>query len=169
MTDTKAAPRTYTKTAFDPEKHGYGKHEFHHIDPDTINVNDFARTFNGDENHFGDVRQYNSAYNEKHPENDVDLDCFGRVGTIFATEAVGFEGMWHVTNMPTVRAPHVFTRAVKIDAAEDDPEGREEIEISTRDLGCIANDANEYEQVITKLIKKGSVTREQRIKLTKKK
>lgn len=168
MNDVKTEQRTYTKTAFDPEKHGYGKHEFHFIDPETINVNDFARTFNGEENHFGDVRQYNSAYNEKHAENNVDLDWLGRVGTIFTTEAEGFEGMWYVTNMPTVRAPHVFTRCVKINEETDNPEGGEEIEISARDLGCIANDANNYEQVITRLIKKGSVTREQRIKLTKK-
>lgn len=166
---SEAKPQSYEKKAWDSDKMGYGKHEFHHIDPDTINVNDFARTFNGDENHFGDVRQYNSAYNEKHPDNDVDLDWLGRVGTIFTTEAEGFEGMWYVTNMPTVRAPHVYTRCVKIEAEEDDPEGRDEVEISTRDLGCIANDENLYEQVVTKLVKKGSVTREQRIKLTKKK
>lgn len=158
----------YDRKPWDAEKHGYGKHEFHHIDPDTINVNEFARSFNGDEKHFGDVRQYNSAYNEKHPDNNVDLDWLGRVGTIFTTEAKGFEGMWHVTNMPTVRAPHVYCRAVKVKDEKDDTEGKKEVEIPTRSLGCIADDDNLYEQVVTKLVRKGSVTRQQRIKLTKK-
>lgn len=156
------------RKAWDAESMGYGNHEFHEIDPSTININDFARTMNGDETHFGDVRQYNSAYNEKHPENNVDLDWLGRVGTIFSTEAKGYEGIWHVTNMPTVRAPHVFCRCVKVENEETDPEGLEEVEISTRDLGCIADDDNMYLQVVTTLIQKGSVTRKQRIRLTQK-
>lgn len=163
-----AEPEKHERKAWDADTMGYGKHEYHLIDPETINVNEFARSMNGEEKHFGDVRQYNSAYNEKHPENDVDLDWLGRVGTIFTTKAKGIEGTWFVTNMPVVRAPSVFARCVRIENEDDDPTGREEVEINTRDLGCIVNDENLYEQIVTKLVKKGSVTRKQRIKLTKK-
>lgn len=154
--------------AWDPDKMGYGKHDFHHIDPETINVNDFARNLRGEEQHFGDVRQYNSAYNEKHPENNLDLDWLGRVGTIFETEAPGFEGMWHVTNMPVVNSPLIYCRAVKISTQDEDPEGKQEVQIPCVELGSVVDEENLYKQVKSVLIKKGAVDRTQRVRLTKK-
>lgn len=153
---------------WDPNTMGYGKHDFRHIDPSTINPSDFARNLRGEEQHFGDVRQYNSAYNEKHPENDLDLDWLGRVGTVFETEAEGYEGFWHVTNMPTVQAPDVFCRAVKVTDPEEDPEGREEQKIPCVALGVTADIDNKYRQVKSRLMKKGAVDRTQRVRLTKK-
>jgi len=93
------------KTAFDPEKHGYGKHKYFTIDPDTINPEDYARSMRGEETHFGDVREYNSAENEKHPDNNVTLDDLSRIGTVIETEAKGFEGDWEVVALPEVHAP----------------------------------------------------------------
>jgi len=159
----------HERKAWDADTMGYDKHTYHHIDPSTINVLDFATSLRGEESHFGDVRQYNSAYNEKHPENNIDLDWLGREGTIFSTEAKGYEGMWKVVNVPTVRSGSVYCRAMKIESQEDTSEGKEVKEISCMELGCTANEENLYEMVVTKLVKKGSVTRDQRIKLTQKK
>jgi hypothetical protein len=152
---------------WDPETMGFNKHDYRSIDPDTVNPDDYAKNLRGEEQQFGDVRQYNSAYNQKHPENDLDLDWLGRVGTVFTTEASGFEGIWHVTNMPVVRAPQVYCRAVKVDTPESPPSG-EEVMISCTDLGIVADTDNLYPQVSSKLLKRGSVTREQRVRLTKK-
>lgn len=155
------------KKAWDSEKMGFDKHDYHHIDPSTINVDEFARSLRGEETHFGDIRQYNSGYNEKHEENDLDLDWLSRVGTVFTTEAKGYEGLWKVSNMPIVHAPHIYCRAVKVEDAKDSIEGKEEVEISCTSLGCSVNPENLYEQVRSKLVKKGSVAREQRERLTK--
>lgn len=151
---------------WDPSRMGYGRHEYHHIDPSTINVDEFARNLRGEEQHFGDVRQYNSAYNEKHPENDLDLDWLGRTGTVFETEAPGWEGIWHVTNMPVVRTPIVLCRAVRVPTADAEPEG-EEKEIPCVDLGSAVDTDNKFRPVRSRLLKKGSVDRKQRLRLTK--
>jgi hypothetical protein len=156
------------RRAWDPDNMGFNKHSYRHIDPETINVEDFATNLRGEEQHFGDVRQYNSAYNEKHPENDVDLDDLHRVGSVFETEATGFEGIWHVTNLPIVRSPEVFCRAVKLNKPEDLPEGKEEVTIPCVELGCSVNRDNLFVLVRTKLLKRGNVSRTQRVKLTKK-
>jgi len=153
---------------WDPATMGFNKHDYRSIDPDTINPNDYARNLRGEEQQFGDVRQYNSAYNEKIEGNDLDLDWLGRVGTVFETQASGFEGIWHVTNMPVVRAPQVYCRAVKVDTPDSPPGDGEEVMISCIDLGIVANTDNKYEQVLSKILKRGSVTREQRVRLTKK-
>lgn len=155
--------------AWDADSFGYDNTDFHHIDPDTVNMADFARQLEGEELFFGDVRQYNSGYNDKHPENNVDLDWLGRVGTVFSTNAPGFEGIWHVSNLPAVRAPIVFCRAVKLENADDSPEGLEEIEISCAALGCAVNEDNLYEQIETKIVKRGRVDKKQRARLTKRK
>lgn len=156
------------RKAWDPENHGYGKHDFQHIDPDTINVDEAARSLRDEEQHFGDVRQYNSAYNEKHPENNLDLDWLGRVNTIFETDAPDYAGIWIVTNQPTVKAPVVYARCVKLESEDDDPEGKDEVVISCVALGSQVNEENEFLQVRSKILKKGSVNRKQRMRLTKK-
>lgn len=159
---------TEGKKAWDADTMGYGKHAFHHIDPDTINVNDFAQNLRGEEQHFGDVRQYNTAYNEMHPEHTLGIDWLGRVGTIFETNAEGFEGIWCVTNMPIVNSPSIFCRVVKLENVDEDPEGKTEVTIPCVKLGCVVNEENLYEQVRSVILKKGDVSRTQRLKLTKK-
>jgi hypothetical protein len=144
---------------------GFGKHDFHHIDPSTINVEDYAQNLRGEEQHFGEVRQYNSAFNEKHPENDTDLDWLGRLGTAFETDAEGHAGTWTVTNMPVVKNPTVFCRATR--TVDGNLEGPEQV-ISCVDLGCAVDNTNQFKQVRTKLLQKGKVDRTQRERLTKK-
>jgi len=156
------------RTNWDPETMGHGKHTYRHINPETINPEDYARNLRGEEQHFGDIREYNAGYNEKHPENDLDLDWLGRTGTIFETEAEGFAGLWHVTNMPAVKAPDVFCRAVKISNPDEPPEGKEEVTIPCVALGVAVGQDNKYLQVKSRLLKKGAVDKAQRIKLTKK-
>lgn len=154
---------------WDPNKMGFGKHDFRSIDPSTINPEDFARRLHGEETAFGDVRQYNSAYNEKHPLNDVDLDWLSRIGTEFETDAPGLEGVWRVSNLPVVHTPTVYIRCTRF--VEDGPlsANEEEREVSAVDLGCQQGADNLFKQIKTKLMGKGHVTREQRERLTKKK
>lgn len=146
------------RKAWDPDNHGYGKHDYQHIDPDTINAADFAKSLRGEEQHFGDVRQYNSGYNEKSPENRLDLDWLSRVGTIFTTQAPGFEGLWYVTNMPVVRSPNTFIRAVKVETKDSEPEGGE-VELSCVAMGVVVNEKNLYEQVAGEIVAKGGARR----------
>ena len=155
------------KKAWNPDTMGYGKHEYHHIDKDTVNPEDYAVSLRGEEKHFGAVRQYNSAYNEKHEENDCDLDWLGRLGTVFETNAEGYEGIWHITNMPVVKTPIVFCRAVKVGSKDEEPgEDGEEVTLSCVELGCAVGADNLYLQVRTKLLKRGAVDRKQRLRLT---
>jgi len=155
------------KVAFDPETMGYGKHDYRTIDPSTVNPEDYATNMRGEEEHLGDVREYNSAYNEKHPENDTELDWLGRVGTIFETAAAGLEGIWMVVQMPVVRAPEIWARCARINEDNEPIEGSQ-AELSTTALGCTVDEKNEFKQIRTKLIKKGQVNRTQRERLTKK-
>jgi len=157
---------TEVKKAWDADTMGFGKHSFHHIDPATINPADYAKNLHGEEQNFGDVRQYNSADNEKHPECTLDLDWVSRVGTIFKTEAAGYEGIWHVTNVPTIKEGVICCRATKVAAVEEEPTG-EEMSIPTVELGICQGVNNLFKQVKSETLKRGSVTRTQRIKLTK--
>jgi len=147
----------------DRSKEGYGKHAYNEIDPDTINPADYARTFGGEEEFFGDVREYNSAYNEKHPENNVQLDWLCRVGTSFSTEAKGFNGEWRVVDVPIVLEGKIF-----IVCADDEilEQGGDYIRISAVDLGLVVDEKNYFLQVKTVLIEKGKVSKDTRKKLT---
>jgi hypothetical protein len=165
-----AAKNEQHKTAWDADTMGFGKHSFHFIDPDTINPEDYARKLEGEEQHFGDVRQYNSAFNEKHPENDVSLDDLSRIGTIISVPSDHpLEGDWVVTNMPAVKAGTVYCRAKRRTEDDSIPDGvyGEETEIPAHELGCAVDEKNEFPQVPTKLVQRGKVTREQRERLTK--
>lgn len=155
------------RIAWDPNTMGFGKHDYRSIDPDTVNPDDYARNLRGEEEHFGDVREYNSAENEKHPENDTDLDNLGRVGTVFETEVEEFQGTWMVVQMPVVKAPGVWARCARVDEDGEPVEGTQ-TEISTVELGCTVDERNYFKQVKTKLLKKGKVDKSQRERLTKK-
>ena len=96
------------RTAWDGDNMGYGKHSFQHVDPDAINPEEYAQSMRGEVQHLGDVREYNSAFNEKHPDNDMRLEDVARIGTVFKTDAPGFEGTWIISLMPSVRAPLTF-------------------------------------------------------------
>lgn len=151
------------RRAWDADSMGFGKHSYRHVDPATVNPADFAKNLRGEEENFGDVRQYNSAYNEKHPENDVDLDWVTRIGTVIETDAEGWEGLWYISNLPVVKAPEIFCRAVKVESAKDEPsEDSKEVVIPTYDLGCSVGPDNMFKQVKTKLVKRGAVDRTQR-------
>lgn len=141
---------------------GYGKHAYRHIDPETINPADYARAFRGEEKHFGDVREYNTASNLKHEETTLDLYDLGLLRTKFSTEAKGFEGEWVVVDFPKVVAPNIWTR---VQREVDGELSGETVEISIVDLGVGSNAVNLFEQVITKLIKRGAIDREQRMRL----
>lgn len=158
------------KKAWDPETMGYGKHEYRHIDPETINVEEWARDLRGEQQHHGDVREYNCAANEKHPENDAGLDWLSRPGTIFETDAPGYEGTWQVSNQPIVKSPVTYCRAKKAQLTTwqtQDDWGPEQT-ISCIDLGCATDENNLFKQVRTKLIRKAEVNKHSREKLTKK-
>lgn len=150
--------------AWDPDKMGFGKHDYHSIDPDEINPDDYARNLRGDEAHFGDIRQYNSAENEKHPENTIELDMLGRPDTIFYTEAKGYEGNWIITRMPVVRSPITYCRASRC-TEEGEVQGEETL-ISCVDLGCAVDETNNFHQVLTRLVRKAKVNKATRKKLT---
>jgi hypothetical protein len=150
------------RAAWDPSTSGYGKHDYRHIDPETINPSDYARDLRGEEAHFGDVREYNSADNQKHPENSTTLDDLSRIGTVIETEADGFAGSWTVVQLPTVRAPKTFARLQR----SDKPEG-EVTEIDTADLGVTVTKENTFNQVKTTTTKRGKVDRTQRERLTR--
>lgn len=153
------------RKAWDATTMGFGKHKYQSIDPDTINPEDYAVSLRGEEKQFGDVRQYNSAFNEKHPENDTNLDWLARTETEFETDAEGYQGHWRVTNMPVVRRPEVYSRVTRVD-----PEGNlvgEETEIPCSLLGVAVDRNNLFAQIRTKMITKGKVDREQRLRLTK--
>lgn len=162
---------TEHKKAWDPDTMGYGKHDYRHIDPDTVNVSDYALDLRGDVAHLGDVREYNSADNQKHPENDTSLDWLGRPGTVFETNAEGIEGVWIVSAMPVVRSPNTFCRARRIASFTEHEEildsGSGEERISCVELGCAVDRTNMFKQVRTKLLRKAKVGKTQRERLTK--
>lgn len=159
-----AAKNEQHKTAWDAETMGFGKHQFHFIDPETVNPEDYARKLEGEEQHFGEIRQYNSAFNAKHPETNVDLDWLSRIGTVFETDAEFFAGTWVVTGMPVVKAPTTFCR-VKAYVGEE-PMGPE-VSIPCAALGCAVDEQNYFAQVKTRLVQRGKVDRDQRARLTR--
>lgn len=148
------------------ETMGHGKHDYRHIDPATINVEDYAKDLRGEEEHFGDIREYNSAFNQKHPGNNTTLDDLARVGTTIETDALMFEGTWMVVQMPVVVAPATYARLARIGENGEPIEGTQE-QISCIDLGCAVDETNNFKQVETKLLHRGKVGREQRERLTK--
>lgn len=155
-------PKT-KRAAWEPNPNfGYGNHEYRHIDPATINLNDYARSLRGEEKHYGDVREYNTASNVKHPDTNLDLYDLGLLRTKFSTEAPGFEGEWVVVDFPKVVAPNIWTR---VQREVDGELSGETVEISIVTLGVGVNDVNLYEQVVSKLIKRGATDREQRMRL----
>jgi len=145
---------------------GYGKHDYQKIDPDTINPEDYAQDMRGDEEHYGDVREYNSAANQKHPENNVTLDWLSRVGTVFETEAPEYLGRWMVVNMSVIRAPQIWARCQQVD--EDNNPISDEVKLlNTTDLGCsVEDDSNSFKQVRTIMIKKAKVDKNTMAALT---
>jgi len=148
--------------------YGHGKHDYRAIDPSTINVDDYATSLRGEEEHFGDVREYNSAFNAKHPENDTTLDALGRIGTILETEAPGLEGKWIVSDMPVVRAPITYARLSRIEGENNDVVAGSEQVISCVDLGCAVDPENYFPQVRTKVLVKVRAGKDGRNRLTKK-
>ena len=151
---------TAARAAWDPENQGYGKHDYRHIDLEQVNVADWAQDMRGEQQHHGDVREINTAFNHVSEENELSLDLLSRVGTVFNTEAEGWEGLWKVTRLPSVRSPDVFCRATRIDESKgpSGPEGSlvgEEEEIPMVELGCAVGLDNMFKAVCNKLVKKG--------------
>jgi len=151
------------RKAWDPETMGYGKHSYTIVDPDSINVEDFAIDMRGDEQHRGDVREENTAYNERQEGNTITLDLLSKIGTVFRTEAPGIEGTYMVAAMPVVRSPEVFCRVKRailddIDAEEAmESEAFEEefIELSCVELGCAVDVGNKFRQIKGEILAKG--------------
>lgn len=154
-----------SRKAWDADTQGYGKHDYQAIDPAAVNPEDYAHNLRGEQQHFGDVREYNSALNKKHPETDMNLEDVARMGTIFETSAEGSEGQWMIVEMPRVSSPHSYARVSRVDENKE-PTG-ETTEIRTDLLGLAVNRENLFEQVKTVIVHKGQVGREQRERLTK--
>jgi len=148
------------RKAWDADTMGYGKHSYRHLDPDTINVEDFARDLRGEQQHTGDVREENTAYNEQSKENSISLDMLSKIGTVFRTFAEGWEGAWIVTGMPVVRSPAVYCRvrrAVKVEGIwqEEAANASAEEQLSCVELGCAVDVGNKFRQVRGEILVKG--------------
>lgn len=154
-----------TYTPFDPDTMGFGKHEYHEIDPATINAEDYARSFRGEEAQFGDIREYNAALNSKDDDNNVSLDWLSRLGTVFTTDAPEYAGEWIVVRMAKVVQPKIWARCCRV--KDGVPDG-DEVELDAVKLGCVADiDTNEYLHVKTKMVKKAKVDKNTMAALTK--
>jgi hypothetical protein len=145
---------------------GFNKHSYQKIDPATINPDDYAQNMRGEQQHLGDVREYNSAHNERNPETDVRLEDMARPGTVFYTDLEGYEGHWMVAKMPRIRSPKSWAVVQKADA-EGNVLDEDLVELRTDDLGLAVDDENLFKQTLTKITKKGQIGREQREMLTK--
>jgi len=150
------------RKAWDADKMGYGKHTYTHVDPDAINVEDFAVDMRGEQQHRGDVREENTAYNEREADNSVTLDLLSKIGTIFSTEALGLEGMYEVVMMPVVRSPEVFCRVLPVQHQKRQDQKAQYlatsevvIEMSCVDLGCAVDSDNKFKQVKGQILHKG--------------
>lgn len=148
---------------------GYGKHEYRQIDPSTVNPEDYARGLRGEESYYGDVREYNTAGNSKHPETNVDLYDCGLIGTkIEVFGDIPWAGKWIMTNIPAVSAPTVYLRAARWVGVEGTLS--EEVKahipnqqmIPLHEVGLSVGDDNLYKQIKVVLIKRGLIDREQR-------
>jgi len=159
-------PQVKKHTAWDPNS-GFGNHKYRKIDPSTVNPEDYAHTMKGDEKFYGDIREYNTGANEKHPETNVDLYDAGLIGTVFETDSPGYEGIWKVVGLFTVHAPKVWIKCARVAlvtrAGVDGWEEQESMkEIAAEDLGLVVDDTNHFKQVQTKLLHRGIIDREQR-------
>jgi hypothetical protein len=135
------------------------------VDPDAVNPEEYAHNLRGDQQHFGDVREYNSALNERHPETTMVLEDVARMGTIFETDAIDYQGLWMIVEMPRVESPYSYARVSRVDDNKE-PIGDVQ-DIRTDLLGLAVNRQNLFEQVKTVIKHKGQVGREQRERLTK--
>jgi len=108
------------------------------------------------------VREENTAYNERESENEVTLDLLSKIGTVFSTGAPGLDGMWIVTGMPVVRSPEVFCRAAPAQEVQNVGDKKpsyvaleEAQELSCTELGCAVDSDNKFKQVKGKILQKG--------------
>jgi len=145
-----------TKTAWDPEHSGYGKHAYREIDPSTINPADYAVDMRGEQEHKGEIREYDISLNKKHPENNMNLEWLCRVGTSFELDGKQYQ----VTDVPVMRDNRITIRVTLSPT-------REQSEISAYDLGVVVGPDDMYKQVKCVLIQKGRVDKQTRIALTK--
>ena len=144
------------RKAWDPETMGYGKHTYRHLDPDTVNVEDFAKDMRGEQQHKGDVREENTAYNEQSLDNTISLDMLSKIGTVFETEAPEYPGRWIVAAMPVVRSPEVFCSCHALEERDGEwVEGLAIWELSCVVLGCAVDVGNKFRQVAGKVLVKG--------------
>jgi len=158
--DTLRVRKKKVFVALDPETMGYDNHDFRKIDPDTINPADYAHAREEGQEFFGDVREYNTAYNKKHPETDVDLYDLGLIGTTFTTEAKGSEGTWKVTGLYTLKDRQIYIPVLKEGGNE------EARDLGAIELGLVVEEGNVFRQVKTKLISRGMIDREQRLRVS---
>lgn len=148
------------KLDYDPETMGYGKHTFDFIDPETIDPADYLRPLRVGQVDAFTAREVCNAYNERHPNTTFDLYEGGILGSRFSTEAEGFEGQWEVVDLPKVKAPLIWLQCRQVA-----PTGLLVGPLVLIDpvlLGIVADEANFYKQVVSKLISVGKKSREQR-------
>lgn len=162
------------RKAWDPSSMGYGKHAYRRLDPLTVNPQDFATGLRGEEQYFGDVREYEVAFNQKNPESTFSLDWAGRIGTVFSTNVEPYAGIWMVVDMPLVKSPTVFVRASRVEKfnpeeCEKNLKGRgpvlpggEIVAMSAVDLGLMVDEKNFYREACTKMLYRGILSRDQK-------
>lgn len=128
MADLLEKPKR-VRIPFNPETMGYGKHKYEFIDPSEVDL---------DPGPPGGVRSrdFVTAYNRKHPETDMTIDLLSRPGTVFKTDALGFEGEWVVTWMPILKEGEPFCRVLR---AEEVGKGVTSLDLSMVALGVVAN------------------------------
>lgn len=143
------------RKAWDANTMGFGKHKYEYIDPDEIPLdysppNGIAR------------RDFNLAFNKKHPDTDMTLDAACRPGATFETNLVGKEGIYEVAALPKRVDGVAHVQARK--------EGTEEVVLlSGQDLGFIADRIeNVYTQTRTRLLRGASANKGDRQRLTQK-
>lgn len=141
---------------YDKETSGYGKHAYREIDPTTVNPADYAVNLWGEQEHKGEIREYDVSLNKKHPQNDISLEWLCRVGTIFKFE----HKQYTVTDVPVMREQRIFIRATRSPT-------KEQVELSAYDLGVVVGPDSKYKQVKCQLSKRGRVDKTTRMMLTK--
>lgn len=137
------------------------KREYQHIDPLSVNMEAYARDLYGEQMHHGDIREYNTADNPKHPDNDATVEWLGRPGTIFTTDAPGYEGKYTVVDLPRVVKFKLSAVVQKADVIAPSI-----VLIPMDVLGVVSDDKNLMAQVVTKVIHKPQIGKESRKKIS---
>lgn len=125
---------------YDPSKVGFGRHDYHFIDPDAIDLN-----IGPGEGQMNFEDKY--ALNFKSPENELTLQILCTLGAQFETSAEGFEGIYEVEGLPKIIDGSPFAQLKKVSTGES-------LLISLVTLGVVADSVYMYKDVKAVVIRK---------------